>query len=64
MKDLKDFVLEVEDKDVFVVYFEDGTMYNFFYDESEANKVKDDLNKETSTNKCEVKKEKQSKIQK
>lgn len=64
MKTFSEFILEAEDKDIYVVYFEDGTMYNFYYDESEANKVKDDLNKETPTNKCEVKKEKKSKVEK
>lgn len=64
MKSLSDFIAEVEanvpDPDVYVVYFNDGTMYNYFESEDEAEKTKDSLNKECPANKCEIKKEKKS----
>ena len=65
MKTLKEFILEEQslDDDVYTVYFNDGTMYNFFESEDEANKIKEKLNAECEDNKCTVKKEKKSSIQ-
>ena len=58
MKSFTDYIKESEVKNnVFVVYFHDGTMYNYYTDSDEANKVKDQLNQEESDNKCEVKEE-------
>lgn len=64
MKSLSEFIAEaatnVSDEDVYVVYFDDGTMYNYYMTEEEANKTKDSLDKECPANKCKVKKEKKS----
>lgn len=77
MKHLKDYVIESEEKDVqttiveessddqvFVVYFGDGTMYNYYTDIKEAEAQRDALNKEVPDNKAEVKKEPMSNIKK
>ena len=64
MKSLRQFVMEVEAEHVYVVYFEDGTMENFYYDEKDAKEAADRLNKEMPSNKCTVKKEPKSKIEK
>lgn len=65
MKDLKDFINEAQSSnDVYVVYFEDGTMYNFYYDEAEANKEVDALNKEVPSNKAFYKKEPRTNVEK
>lgn len=63
MKSLKQFITETEGEDIYVVYFDDNTMYNYYPTEEEANKVKDELNKETKVNKCQVKKEKRSSVE-
>lgn len=64
MKSLSEFIAEAEagisDDDVYVVYFSDNTMENFYYDEAEAKKIADKLNKECPANKCTIKKEKKS----
>ena len=42
MKDLKEFILEAESSDdVYVVYFDDGTMQNSDYTEDDAKKEVD-----------------------
>lgn len=65
MKDLKDFILEVKQSDdVYVVYFGDKTMYNFYYTEDEAQKEVDSLNKEVSDNHAFYKKEPRKNIEK
>lgn len=65
MKDLKDFILEVErSDDVYVVYFGDKTMYNFYYTEEEAQKETDSLNNEVSDNHAFYKKEPKKNIEK
>ena len=46
-----------EEQKVYVVYLEDGTMYNFYYDENEANEVKEKLDKESPINKPSIKQE-------
>ena len=58
MKDLKEFIMEAESSnDVFVVYFGDGTMQNFYYTEDEAKAEVESLNKEVPDNKATYKKE-------
>ena len=65
MKDLKEFILEAESSDdVYVVYFGDGTMQNFYYSEDEAQKEVDSLNKEVPDNKATYKKEPRKNIEK
>lgn len=65
MKDLKDFINEAQSSDdVYVVYFEDKTMYNFYYTEDEAQKETDSLNKEMPSNKAFYKKEPRTNIEK
>ena len=56
--------MEAEAESVYVVYFGDGTMENFYYDEKDAKEVADKLNKEMPSNKCTVKKEPKDKIEK
>lgn len=62
MKNLTEFMLlEAEDNsEVYVVYFEDGTMYNYFENSEDANNCKELLNKECPANNCIVKKEKRT----
>lgn len=65
MKDLKDFITEAESSnDVYVVYFGDKTMYNFYYTEEDAKKEVDALNKEVSSNNAFYKKEPRTNIEK
>ena len=63
MKSLQEFVLEAE-SDVYVVYFGDGTMQNFYYTEDEAQKEVDSLNEEVADNKAYFKKEPRKNIEK
>lgn len=61
MKSLRDYILEQDSsEEVYAVYYEDGTMENFYFDESEAKKVAEKLNKECPANNCTIKKEKKS----
>ena len=65
MKDLKDFILEAESSDdVYVVYFGDGTMQNFYYTEDEAKAEVESLNKEVSSNNATYKKQPRKNIEK
>ena len=65
MKSLQEFITEAESSDdVFVVYFGDGTMQNFYYTEDDAQKEVDSLNKETPSNKATYKKEPRKNIEK
>ena len=65
MKDLKEFIMEAESSnDVFVVYFGDGTMQNFYYTEDEAKAEVESLNKEVPSNKATYKKEPRKNIEK
>lgn len=65
MKSLQEFILETEsDSDVYVVYFGDKTMQNFYYTEDEAQKEVDSLNKEVPDNKAFWKKEPRKNIEK
>jgi len=70
MKSLQEFITESEkiteneSEDVFVVYFGDGTMENFYYTEEEAKSKVEELNKENSDAQASFKKEAKSKIEK
>ena len=65
MKDLKEFIMEAEfSDDVFVVYFGDGTMQNFYYTEDDAKKEVDSSNKEVPDNKAFWNKEPRKNIEK
>ena len=50
-------LFEAEDEYVYVVYFEDGTMYNLFYTEKEADAAIEKLKKESPANNPTKKKE-------
>lgn len=66
MKSLQEFIIESENKseDVYVVYFGDGIMENFYLTEEEAKNKVEELNKENSDAKASYKKEPKSKIEK
>lgn len=65
MKDLKNFIMEAESSnDVYVVYFGDGTMQNFYYTEDDAKQEVESLNKEVPDNKAYFKKEPRKNIEK
>lgn len=64
MKTLKEFINEAESEDVYVVYFGDKTMENFYYTEEDAKKAVDDLNKEVSSNNAFYKKEPKKNVEK
>jgi len=52
-----DIVIEEEEDKVFVLYFDDGTMYNFYPTEPEAKAEKEKLEKESKDNKLTIKTE-------
>lgn len=52
-----EIVFEAEDDKVYVLYFDDGTMYNFYQSEAEANVEKQKLEKESKNNKLSIKTE-------
>jgi len=56
MKNLKNFINEavISDDKVYGVFFDDGTMYNFYYTPDDANYMVDKLNKEDINNNCKV----------
>lgn len=67
MKTLNEYntLLEAQDNndnDVYVVYFNDGTMFNFFYEPEQADIMVKKLNEEVPSNKAYTKQEKLSKI--
>lgn len=66
MKSLQEFITEAENKtdDVFVVYFGDGTMENFYYEQKEAEMKVEELNKENPDAKASFKKEPKTNIEK
>lgn len=66
MKSLQEFIIESENKseDVYVVYFGDGIMENFYLTEEEAKNKVEELNKENSDANASYKKEPKSKIEK
>ena len=67
MKTLTEFLQEsvqvqetASDDNVYVVYFEDGTMDNYFESKDEADARAKELNNEVESNKCTVKEEPRS----
>lgn len=46
-----------DEQNVYVVYLDDGTMYNYYYDKDDADKVKEKLDKESPINKPKIKQE-------
>jgi len=65
MKSLQEFITEAESSnDVYVVYFGDGTMQNFYYTEDDAKQEVESLNKEVPDNKAYFKKEPRKNIEK
>ena len=52
-----DIVIEAEEEKVFVLYFDDGTMYNFYPTEDEAKAEKEKLEKESKNKKLKIKTE-------
>ena len=65
MKSLQEFITEAENSnDVYVVYFGDKTMENFYYTEEEAKSAVDSLNKEVASNNAFYKKEPRKNIEK
>lgn len=59
MKSLSNYILEKEDN-VYVVYYDDGTMYNYYMTKEEADIESDKLNKENKDFPTTVKTEKKS----
>ena len=52
-----DIVIEAEENQVYVLYFDDGTMYNFYPEKEEAEADKKKLEKESKDNKLTIKTE-------
>ena len=64
MKTLSKFLFEKQDNNyVYAVYFDDGTMSNYFSTEEEAEEEKINLETENKDNKCTIKKELLSKFE-
>ena len=57
MKNLSEMVYEASEDQVYAIYLEDGTLYNYYEDEDAAKKEADDLNKESKCNGAQIKKE-------
>jgi len=64
MKNIRDYILENSDEDIYTLYMDDGTMVNYFNDEKSAEEEKQKLEKENKDNKCTIKKEKRSTVEK
>lgn len=65
MKTLEEFILEKESEEqVYVVYYENGEMENYYTDEDEAKSKVEELNKECEDNKASYKKESKSNFEK
>ena len=57
MKNLSEMVYEASEDQVYAIYLEDGTLYNYYEDEAAAKKEADELNKESKCNCAQIKKE-------
>ena len=57
MKNLSEMVYEASEDQVYAIYLEDGTLYNYYEDEATAKKEADELNKESKCNGAQIKKE-------
>lgn len=64
MLNLKEYLLNESENEVYVIYLKDGTMYNFYTNEDEANKIKDSLNNDSKINGAIIKKEPRKNIEK
>lgn len=64
MKKLSEFIKESNEDVVYVIYLEDGTMYNYYNDKNEAQKEADSLNAESKCNKAKVKEESRKNFEK
>jgi len=64
MKNIRDYILENSDEDIYTLYMDDGTMVNYFNDEKSAEEEKQKLEKENKDDKCTIKKEKRSTVEK
>lgn len=53
----EDITLVEKQETVFVVYYEDGTMFNYFYDKEEAEAAQKDLKQQSPANKPFIKEE-------
>lgn len=57
MKNLSEMIYEASEDQVYAIYLEDGTLYNYYEDEAAAKKEADELNKESKCNGAQIKKE-------
>ena len=57
MKNLSEMVYEASEDQVYAIYLEDGTLYNYYEDEAAAKKEAEELNKESKCNGAQIKKE-------
>lgn len=57
MKNLSEMVYESNEDNVYAIYLEDGTLYNYYESSEEADKEAESLNKESKCNGAKVKKE-------
>ena len=57
MKNLSEMVYEASEDQVYAIYLEDGTLYNYYEDEAAAKREADELNKESKCNGAQIKKE-------
>ena len=57
MKNLSEMVYEASEDQVYAIYLEDGTLYNYYENEAAAKKEADELNKESKCNGAQIKKE-------
>ena len=64
MKNLSEMVYEASEDQVYAIYLEDGTLYNYYEDEAAAKKEADELNKESKCNGAQIKKEPRTKFEK
>lgn len=66
MKTLSDFIMEAESSDemVYSVYYDDGTLYNYYNDKNEADLEAEKLTSENPDFPAVVKREKKSEFEK
>ena len=57
-------IYEADEEKVYVVYFADGIMDNYYATKTEAEQRKSELNKEAPSNKCTVKEEPRTNFEK
>lgn len=64
MKNLSEMIYEASEDQVYAIYLEDGTLYNYYEDEAAAKKEADELNKESKCNGAQIKKEPRTNFEK